>query len=147
MWLLLHAIPWDSGCLAEWELSQMEKFMGPTWVLSAPDGPHVGPFIYWTRTVSADSLAPEGNRSGVAQWCFLQCSFLRITVILNMILLITWQDLKWVVRFVSMWRCQMKASDLLYLRFFVPFRPVFLFLVHFDLEASRKWPTFSQRHF
>ena len=24
-------------------LSQIAKFMGPTWVLSAPDGPHVGP--------------------------------------------------------------------------------------------------------
>ena len=30
---------WDPTC---YKGSQIAKFMGPTWVLSAPDGPHVG---------------------------------------------------------------------------------------------------------
>ena len=29
--------------------------MGPTWVLSAPDGPHVGPMNLATRVVASDS--------------------------------------------------------------------------------------------
>ena len=32
--------------------------MGPIWVLSAPDGPHVGPmnFAIWDKAISADPV-------------------------------------------------------------------------------------------
>ena len=36
--------------------------MGPTWVLSAPDGPHVGPINLAIRGAPADGLAPFGSR-------------------------------------------------------------------------------------
>ena len=38
--LLLNS---DNGSMPWLEATQITRFMGPTWVLSAPDGPHVGP--------------------------------------------------------------------------------------------------------
>ena len=35
--------------------------MGPTWVLSAPDGPHVGPMNLAIRVGSGDNSVPQGS--------------------------------------------------------------------------------------
>ena len=41
-WILINHASWE--CSPFWSIHpQIAKFMGPTWVLSAPDGPHVGP--------------------------------------------------------------------------------------------------------
>ena len=40
------------------DTSQIAKFMGPTWVLSAPDGPHVGPMNLAIRGWVIWSLRP-----------------------------------------------------------------------------------------
>ena len=37
-------------------VSQIAKFMGPTWVLSAPDGPHVGPMNLAIRDIIPQAL-------------------------------------------------------------------------------------------
>ena len=34
---------WSADLSSGPPIAQKAKFMGPTWVLSAPDGPHVGP--------------------------------------------------------------------------------------------------------
>ena len=45
--------------------TQIEKFrganMGPTWVLSAPDGPHVGPMNLAIREVNIGLLNQYGH--------------------------------------------------------------------------------------
>ena len=38
-----YGFKFDQTYVNEISYTQIAKFMGPTWVLSAPDGPHVGP--------------------------------------------------------------------------------------------------------
>ena len=49
-----------------------EANMGPTWVLSAPDGPHVGPMNLAIRNHSNNT---HGSRFFVFSYCLLQVNF------------------------------------------------------------------------
>ena len=49
---------WINGWVNNREAAQIAKFMGPTWVLSAPGGPHVSPMNIAIRVVNWNAMAP-----------------------------------------------------------------------------------------
>ena len=53
------------------KFAQIAKFMGPTWVLSAPDGPHVGPMnlAIWVGTPSMTRLPHPFPQNPILHVC------------------------------------------------------------------------------